>query len=133
MVFMKIEYFPDESAVKQAICDDDPLLVLVAHDESRLIVSNIDDAGEHVILLRRIGYYEMELDNYFRIVLNSDGADWTFVCPSNYKGINNKEYRISEFYKNGIKTISKSIKLLGYDVEINIPRRYRRHIDIISE
>ncbi len=130
---MEIKYFPDEVSVKQAIHDDDPLLVLIAHDESKIIVSNIDDAGEHIILLRRIGHSEMELDKYFRIVLNNDGADWTFVCPSDYRGIKNKEYRILEFYKNGIKTISNAIKLLGYDVEICIPKRYRRHVDILSD
>lgn len=48
----------------------------------------------------------MELDRYFRIVVDQDGADWTFVCPVNYKNISNKEKRIMEFYKDGIAVIT---------------------------
>jgi hypothetical protein len=122
-----ILYYPDIETVKKAIEIDDPLLVLVKHDSSEIVVSNIDDAGEHLILIRLINKRESELENYFRIVLNSEGADWTFVCPSNYKGITNREHRIKIFYNEGIPAIAEAIAILGYKCEINIPTRYRRH------
>ena len=124
-------YYPDETTVNKAIEADDPLLVLVAHSGEQLIVSNIDDAGEHIILLRLAGFHDNDLDKYYRIVLNADGADWTFVCPSDYKGIDNKDYRINQFYNDGVTVIGAALKELDYDVELNIPKRYRRHFDML--
>ena len=125
-----ITYHPDKETVQKAIEVDDPLLVLISHDTSKIIVSNIDDAGEHFILIRLTNHKDSELDNYFRIILNQDGADWTFVCPSNYKSIENRDYRINQFYKDGIKAIAEAVKTLGYNCEINIPKRYRRHMTV---
>ena len=124
-------YYPNEETVKNAMQTDDPLLLLVAHDGRRLIVSSIDDAGEHLILLRLAGYEDMDLDNYFRLVVNKDGADWTFVCPSNYENITNKSKRIQRFYKDGFSIIPLALNEIGYMVGIDIPRRYRRHIDMM--
>ena len=124
-------YYPNYETVERAIKDDDPLLLLVSHDGGRFIVSNIDDAGEHIILLRLAGFKDTELDNYFRVVLNRDGADWTFVCPSNYKGIEDKSYRIRQFFKDGFAIIPKALDELGYFCGIDIPKRYRRHFDMI--
>ena len=124
-------FYPDEAAVRAAMADDDPLLLLVSHDGSRLIVSGIDDAGEHLILLRSAGFRDLELDQYFRLVVNRDGADWTFVCPSGYRGITDKARRIQEFYKDGFAVIPPALREIGYLVGIDIPRRYRRHIDMM--
>ena len=124
-------FYPDEETVKSAMKADDPLLLLVAHEGARLIVSNIDDAGEHLILLRLAGFKDLELDQYFRLVVNRDGADWTFVCPSDYAGITDKSKRIQTFYKDGFSTIPEALHEIGYMVGINIPRRYRRHFDMI--
>ena len=128
---MEKVYYPNQDTVQQAINQDDPLLLLVSHDGSDIILSNIDDAGEHVILLRLTGRNELELDNYFRLVVNKDGADWTFVCPSAYKNIEDKSRRIRQFYKDGFAVIPQALNEIGYMCGINIPKRYQRHIEII--
>lgn len=129
---MKIEYFPNKDSVDEAARTDDPLLVMVAHDQSKVLIANIDDVGEHIILLRKLGYSEDDLDRYFRLVVNSEGADWTFVCPSSYKGIRDKAKRIERFYRDGVDVIKKALEELGFDVEITIPPRYRRHLDFMK-
>lgn len=130
---MEIKYYPDQKTVESAIQVDDPLLILVSHDSETIILSNIDDAGEHLILLRLMNYRETELDNFFRIVMNQEGADWTFVCPSKYKNIQNKDVRLKQFYNDGITAIAKAIHVIGYECEINIPPRYRRHFNMLGD
>ena len=117
-------YYPDEQSVKNAMRADDPLLLLVSHDGQRLIVSGIDDAGEHIILLRLAGFRDSDLDNYYRLVVNRDGADWTFVCPPDYQNITDKSKRIQQFYKDGFRTIPQALEAIGYLVGIDIPRRH---------
>lgn len=129
---MQIIYYPNQERVTECMQLDEPLLMLVKHDESEIIISCIDDSFEHLILLKKVGYSEREIDKYYRIVVNNDGADWTFVCPTDYLGITDRETRIKRFYNNGIETITKALKLIGYEVEINIPKRYRRHLDIFN-
>ena len=70
--------------------------------------------------------------DYFRIIFDNEGADWTFVCPPNYKNITNKEKRITEFFNDGVDAITEFLKQIGYDVPINVPRRYRRHMDYLK-
>ena len=72
------------------------------------------------------------IDEYFRIIFDNEGADWTFVCPPNYKNITNKEKRITEFFNDGVDAITEFLKQIGYDVPINVPRRYRRHMDYLK-
>ena len=129
---MTIIKYPSEEAVNQAIQKDEPLLVLISYDEERVIMSSVDDAPEHHILLKLAGFSELDIDQYFRIVLDKSGADWTFVCPAGYKGITNKQYRLSQFYKDGFASISHVLGELGYLVSINIPTRYRRHFDMLG-
>jgi hypothetical protein len=129
---MEILYYPNKGKVEQAIEDDDPLLMLVSFDGKKLLISNIDDALEHVILLRKLGFQETEIDSYFRVISNKEGADWTFVCPANYKGITNKKQRIETYYADGFDAIRKALDVIGYEVEITVPKRYRRHIDIMG-
>lgn len=129
---MTIIKYPSEEAVNQAIQKDEPLLVLISYDEERVIMSSVDDAPEHHILLKLAGLSELDIDQYFRIVLDKSGADWTFVCPPDYKGITNKQYRLSQFYKDGFAAISHVLGELGYLVGINIPTRYRRHFDMLG-
>ena len=124
-------YYPNEAGVKEAMQANDPLLLLVSHDGKTLIISPIDEAGEHIILLRLAGFEDNDLDKYFRLVLNKDGADWTFVCPPNYSGISDKSRRIQQFYKDGFTVIPAALHELGYLVGIDIPRRYRRHVDMM--
>ena len=127
---MNITYFPDQETVTRARADDDPLLVLIAYSGQEMLVSNIDDAFEHLILLRKLGIDENEIDSYFRLVVNQEGADWTFVCPENYKSIKSKTRRLEEFYKDGFQLIPKALQELGYNVPLDIPKRYRRHVTL---
>lgn len=130
---MQIIKYPSIEDVNTAINIDDPLLVLISFDSQKVIVAPIDEAVEHHVLLEKVGEGSRNIDKYFRIVLDKEGADWTFVCPPDYKGITNKTHRISEFYKDGFSVIPQAIQALGYLVGIDIPRRYRRHIEILAD
>lgn len=121
--------YPDEAAVSAAIKGGEPLLVLISFDGGTVIMSHVDEAVEHHILLEKVGKNSREIDKFFRIVLDDEGADWTFVCPPDYKNIEDKQRRITAFYKDGFAAISEVLSGLGLMVGINIPKRYRRHFD----
>lgn len=125
--------YPDAGRVDGALKNGEPLLVLISFDGSRVIMGHIDDSMEHHILLMNAGEDSRDIDKYFRIVLDDEGADWTFVCPPDYRNISDKARRISAFYKDGFSEISDFLTELGMLVGINIPRRYRRHLDFIAE
>ena len=126
---MNITKYPTAAHVDKAVAEHEPLLVLISFDGSEAIMSHIDEAVEHHILLEKAGFDSRDIDKYFRIVLDSEGADWTFVCPPDYKGIEDKQRRITAFYKDGFAAISEVLSGLGFMVGINIPKRYRRHFD----
>jgi hypothetical protein len=130
---MDKKYYPDKTAVDAAAQANDPLLVLISFSGDAMLVSNIDDAMEHSVLLKKLGFRETDIDKYFRLVVNKSGADWTFASPSDYKGIKDRNRRIEAFYNDGIVIISSALKEIGYAVPINIPDRYRRHFDVLSE
>ncbi|MGN0600772.1 MAG: hypothetical protein ACI4JK_12890 [Oscillospiraceae bacterium] len=130
---MNIIYYPDESSVTDAMKRDEPLLVLISFDGEQVIVSQIDEAVEHHILLRLAGFPDTDIDKYFRLVVNREGADWTFVCPSTYNSVTRKEKQIEDFFKDGMRIIPNALKQLGYDVPVEIPKRYRRHFDMMGE
>lgn len=129
---MKIIRYPSEEAVSKSMAADEPMLVLISFDGETVIMSSIDEAAEHHILLMNTGYKDTDIDSFFRIVLDRSGADWTFVCPPDYKGIPFKDKRIEAFYKDGFAVISNFLHSIGYLVGINIPKRYRRHLDVLS-
>lgn len=129
---MKVIYYPDKKKISEAIKVDNPLLVLVAHDSSKTLVADIDDSFEHIILLRKLGIKETDIDLYFRVIVNKSGADWTFVCPSDYKGIKDRTKRIEKYYNDGIEIIDKGLNKLGYNVPITIPQRFRRHFHVFG-
>lgn len=130
---MKIIKYPSEAEVNNAINQKEPLLMLISFDGETVIMSHIDEAVEHHILLMKTGFSEKDIDKYFRLVLDSESADWTFVCPPDYKGITDKTRRIKQFYKDGFAIISDVLQELGQMVGINIPRRYRRHFNMLGE
>ena len=130
---MDIKKFPDENSVNSAISADEPLLAIIALDGKTAIVSHIDEAVEHHILLMKAGFKDTDIDKYFRIVFDKSGADWTFVCPPDYKNLTYKDKRIEAFYKDGFSVISDFLHSMGYLVGINIPKRYRRHLDAICD
>lgn len=130
---MNIIYYPDESNVTAAMKHDEPLLVLISFDGEQVIVSQIDEAVEHHILLRKAGFPDTDIDKYFRLVVNREGADWTFVCPSTYNSVTRKEKQIEDFFKDGMRIIPNALKQLGYNVPVEIPKRYRRHFDMMGD
>ena len=67
--------------------------------------------SKHLILLRLAGFEDIDLDKYFRLVVNKDGADWTFVCPSNY-----------EKYVQQIKTYPKILQRRIFYHTISVKR-----------
>ncbi len=129
---MNIIKYPNDEAVNKAMAADEPLLVLISFDGETAIMSQIDEAMEHHILLMNAGFKDTDIDKFFRIVLDRSGADWTFICPPDYKGIQYKDKRIEAFYKDGFAVISNFLHSIGYLVGINIPKRYRRHLDVLS-
>ncbi|ERJ00963.1 MULTISPECIES: hypothetical protein [Eubacteriales] len=129
---MNIVKYPTEEAVSAILGTGNPLLMLVSFDGEEVIVGDLDASVEHHILLAQTGHDQRDIDKYFRLVLDNEGADWTFVCPPDYKSIPDKVRRISAFYRDGFAVISHALAELGYMVGINIPRRYRRHFDIMS-
>ena len=129
---MEIIYYPDKENFQTAADNDDPLLVLVSFDGNQIIASQIDEAVEHHILLKKAGFKDTDIDKYFRLVVDKDGADWTFVCPESYSTITRKDKKIEEFFKDGMKIIPAALKKIGYDVPIEIAKRYRRHFDVMN-
>ena len=129
---MNIIKYPNDEAVNKAMAADEPLLVLISFDGETAIMSQIDEAMEHHILLMNVGFKDTDIDKFFRIVLDRSGADWTFICPPDYKNIPFKDKRIEAFYKDGFAVISGFLHSIGYLVGINIPKRYRRHLDVLS-
>lgn len=129
---MNIIKYPCEEAVNNAISTDEPLLAVISFDEKTAIISQIDEAVEHHILLMKNGFKDTDIDKFFRIVLDQSGADWTFICPLDYKNIPYKSKRIEAFYKDGFSVISDFLHSIGYIIGINIPKRYRRHFDVMN-
>ncbi len=130
---MEITKYNGVYSVDEAISKDEPMLAVIAFDGSKAYVSHIDDAVEHHILLNKVGASSTDIDQYFRIIFNKESADWTFVCPPDYNGIKDKVRRITAFYKDGITAISDFLSQMGYFVDIKIPKRYRRHFDMMAD
>ncbi len=128
---MEIIYYPNEENFREAANKDEPLLVLVSFTGERIIASQIDEAVEHHILLKKTGFPDTDIDKYFRLVVDKSGADWTFVCPESYSSVTRKDKKIRDFFKDGMRVIPNALKQLGYDVPVEIPKRYRRHFDLM--
>lgn len=110
----------------------EPLMAAISYDEKVALVSLLDDAVEHSVLLRKMLGTDEDIDKYYRIIFNQNGADWTFVYPSRYNGISDKEKRIKEFYDEGYKAICRFLKEMNYPEIVEIPKRYRRHLDYLT-
>ena len=158
---MNIIKYNDILTVEEAIEKNEPLFAVISFDGEDAIVAHADEAVEHNILLKKAGksgndidiinliensnnsHGELvnfqQVDKYFRIVFDKDGADWTFVCPPDYKNISDKQRRIAQFYKDGFTAISNFLAEFGYFSDINIPHRYDtelrsvRHFNIMNE
>ena len=130
---MEIIEYNDYESVKNAREKDEPLMAVISFDGSKAYVCHIDDGVEHHILLMKVGYKGTEIDEFFRIIFDKDGADWNFICPPDYKNIKYKSKRIKQFYKDGISAISEFLADFGYLCDIKIPKRYSRHLNVMLE
>ena len=125
---MKIEIYSEEENT-DILKSEEAKLALISFDEEIVIVATIDDAVEHHILLEKTNRRGNDIDKYFRIVFDRESADWTFICPNNYKNISDKVKRITAFYNDGFTAIAHFLSQIGYYSDINIPKRYRRHFN----
>jgi hypothetical protein len=130
---MKITNYPSKKRINESKKNDDPLLICISFDGTNVIIGNIDDCFEHHILLKKAGFPEKLIEECYRIILNKKEASWTYVCPGNYLNIPNRELRLRKYYENGIDEITRILKILKYDVPIDIPQRYRRHFDALKD
>lgn len=130
MIYKK---YPDDKTVDEFISKKEPLLIAISFDGTTALVSRLDDSFEHHILLAHFGVNQTDIDKYFRVVVDNDSAEWTFVCPPDYCGIADRQRRIIRFYNDGFKAISEVLSDLGYFSDIRIPKRYRRHFDAMSD
>ena len=107
--------------------------VLISFDGRSVIIGDIDEYMEHHILLANAGLDGRDIDKYFRFAADGEGADWTFICPPDHKGISDKQQRIERFYKDGLEAARAVFSEIGIDGDIVISKRYRRHFDFMNE
>ncbi len=131
---MEFRKYPDEKTVNEYLRKKEPLLMAIPFDENEpVLISRLDDSFEHYILLSHFGIDPNNIDRYFRIVVDEDSAEWTFVCPPDYHGIADRQKRITRFYDDGFTAISRVLSKIGYFSDIRIPKRYRRHFDAMGD
>ena len=131
---MTYKKYPDETIVNNYIAQKEPLIIAIPYDENEpVLMSMLDDSFEHHILLSHFGINPTDLDKYFRIVADTESAEWTFGCPPDYMGIKDRQKRIIRFYNDGFTAISSVLSDIGYFSDIRIPKRYRRHFDAIGD
>ena len=131
MILEIIKYYgSDETKTEFINHDSEPLMAVIAHDRSHAVVSLLDEGCEHHLLLAK-ALDKYNIDEYFRIIFDNEGADWTFVCPPNYKNITNKEKRITEFFNDGVDAITDFLKQIGYDVWITTRYPTKKNISIL--
>lgn len=130
---MNINYYPSEEDVKNSMEIDDPLLAAISFDGKETVIAPAIESGKHYIMLMQTGHNSTDIDKFFRISFDRSGADWTFICPVNYKNITFENRRVEAFYKDGIDAISNILKELNYPVNIDIPRRYRGQLSVMGK
>lgn len=130
---MKYLKYPDEVALDLCLARKEALLIAISFDGETVLISRLEDSYEHHILLAHFGIKQNDIDKYFRIVVDDGSADWTFVCPPDYKDISDRKRRVTAFYNDGISAISKVLADIGYFSDIRIPKRYRRHFDVLGD
>lgn len=108
-------------------------MAIISFDGGTAVVAHIDEAVEHHILLEKAGLDSRNIDKYFRVIFDKQGCDWTFICPPDYHGIVDRQKRIAAFYKDGFAAIAAFLSQMGYFVDLQIPKRYRRHFEAMGE
>ena len=123
-------YVPDKETVTARFGTSEMFILAITYDEETAAIAPIDEAPEHYILLNKAGIGEINLDRCFRVVFDDKAAEWTFVCPSDYAHIADKQKRIAQFYKDGFRTISHVLSDLGYMIDLTIRRnRVEKNIE----
>lgn len=84
-------------------------------------------------MLKSAGWDESSINEFFRVIATNAGADWTFVVPQEYKNIQDRNKRIETFYNDGVNIITRVLSELKFGTDINIPRRYQRHLEIFKD
>lgn len=133
MVFKK---YPDDETVDGYIRAKEPVIFAIpfCYDNGEpILMSMLDDSVEHHILLSHFEVNPTYIDRYYRVVADTESAEWTFVCPPDYEGIKDRQKRIAQFYNDGFSAISKVLTEINYPVNITIPKRYRRHFDAMGD
>lgn len=130
---MEYKKYPNAKAVDDYIAKKEPLIIAISFDGKTTLLSRLDDSFEHHILIAHFDIKQSEIDRYFRIVVDEESAEWTFVCPPDYAGITDRKRRITRFYNDGFTAISKVLSDLGYFADLRIPKRYRRHFDAMGD
>ena len=130
---MEIIKLPDKKTVIEAMQNNEPMITAIRNDGKVAILAPLDYGFEHNILIAKAGYNQTDIDKFFRIIFDENGADWIFVCPPDYKNISLKSYRIKKFYKDGLLEIGEFLSTIGYYIDINIPARYKRHFNMMFD
>ena len=61
---MNLIKYPSDEAVNKAMAADEPLLILISFDGKTAIMSQVDEAVEHHILLMDVGYKDTDIDKF---------------------------------------------------------------------
>ena len=99
---------------EEAMQNGEPMIAVIRFDGQQAYMGHIDECMEHHILLQKVGLSSGDIDKYFRIVFDTESADWAFICPPNYKGIGDKQRRLTSFYADGFDAISAFLTELGF-------------------
>jgi hypothetical protein len=129
LIITRYSQFEDLDA---AMKKDDPFLAVISFDGERAYMGHIDESVEHHLLLMKVGLRSTDIDKYFRIIFDRESADWTFICPPDYRGIEDRTRRITAFYNDGFRVIAAFLSEIGYFSDIKIPKRYRRHFEALA-
>jgi hypothetical protein len=121
---MQIHTYPETLNILSAIQAGDVLITLISFDGARAVIGCAGECMEHHILFSKAGLPSLDIDKYFRIVFDNESADWTFVCPPEYKNIADKARRITAFYRDGFDIISAFLAEVGLFVGIKIPKQF---------
>lgn len=122
---MEIIKLPDKKTVIEAMQNDELMISAIRTDSKTAVLAPLDYVFKHNILISKAGYNQTDIDKFFRIIFDENGANWTFVCPPDYKDISLKSCRIKAFYKDGLSKIGEFLSTIGYCISINIPQRYK--------
>jgi len=129
---VNITKYSEHEDLDKAMEKNKPMLAVIGFNGEHAYMGHIDECMEHHILLQKVGLPRSDIDKHFRIIFDSESADWIFICPPSYKKIADKRRRIAVFYADGFKIISAFLSELGCFADIGIPKRYRRHFDALG-